>query len=127
MKKLYDPHAEHSKGGTEMLTVLTRLQKIEAKEKCLRVQFLDWLSNTLLNWSNRIHVVSSNIDSPCIIEVAPRKREDSKHAKESKEMVRLREQLASAWSTADTLLREKNEIAENLTKECAELQKEMKK
>ena len=122
-----DNHAEHSKGGTEMLNVLTRLQKIEAKEKCLRVQFLDWLSNTLLNWSNRIHVVSSNIDSPCIIEVAPRKREDSKHAKESKELVRLREQLAAAWATADTILREKNEIAENLTKEFAELQKEMKK
>ena len=122
-----DNHAEHTKGGSEMLNVLTRLQKIEAKEKCLRVQFLDWLSNTLLNWSNRIHVVSSNIDSPCIIEVAPRKREDSKHAKESKEMVRLREQLAAAWATADTILREKNEIAENLMKEFAELQKEMKK
>ena len=122
-----DNHAEHTKGGSEMLNVLTRLQKIEAKEKCLRVQFLDWLSNTLLNWSNRIHVVSSNIDSPCIIEVAPRKREDSKHAKESKEIVRLREQLAAAWATADTILREKNEIAENLTKEFAELQKEMKK
>ena len=122
-----DNYAEHSKGGSEMLNVLTRLQKIEAKEKCLRVQFLDWLSNTLLNWSNRIHVVSGNIDSPCIIEVAPRKREDSKHAKESKELVRLREQLAAAWATADTILREKNEIAENLTKEFAELQKEMKK
>lgn len=127
MKKLQDPYAEHSKGGTEMLTVLTRLQKIEAKEKCLRVQFLDWLSNTLLNWSNRIHVVSSNIDSPCIIEVAPRKREDSKHAKESKEIVRLREQLAAAWSTADTILREKNEMAGTLMKEVEELQKEMKK
>ena len=122
-----DNHAEHSKGGSDMLNVLTRLQKIEAKEKCLRVQFLDWLSNTLLNWSNRIHVVSSNIDSPCIIEVAPRKREDSKHAKESKEIVRLKEQLAAAWSTADTILREKNEIAGNLMKEVTELQKEMKK
>lgn len=127
MKKLQDPHAEHSKGGTKMLNVLTRLQKIEAKEKCLRVQFLDWLSDTLLNWSNRAHVMACKINSPCIIEVAPRKREDSKHAKESKEIVRLREQLAAAWSTADTILREKNEMAENLTKEVAELQKEMMK
>ena len=127
MKKLQDPYPAHSKGGIEMSNVLTRLQKIEDKEKCLRVQFLDWLSNTLLNWSNRAHVMACKINSPCLIEVVPREKEDSKHAKESKEIVRLREQLAAAWSTADTILREKNEIAENLTKEVAELQKEMKK
>ena len=123
MKKLQDPYAEHSKGGSEMLNVLTRLQKIEAKEKCLRVQFLDWLSDTLLNWSNRAHVMACKINSPCLIEVAPRKREDSKHAKESKEIVLLREKLATAWSSADTILREKNEMAEKLTKEFEELQK----
>lgn len=122
-----DNHAEHTKGGSEMLNVLTRLQKIEAKEKCLRVQFLDWLSNTLLNWSNRVHVVSGNINSPCIIEVAPRKREESKHAKESKEIVRLRESMTNLNETIFSLRKENNELAENLMKEVAELQKEMKK
>jgi hypothetical protein len=69
----------------DMKSLWTKLNKIEAKEKCLRVQFLDWLSDKLLNWSNRVHVMSSKIDSPCLIEVAPRKKEDSNHAKESKE------------------------------------------
>ncbi len=84
---------EHTKVGTEMLSVLQKLNQIEAKEKCLRVQFLDWLSDKLLNWSNRIHEMSVRIESPCLIEVAPRKKEDSQHAKESKEIARLKELL----------------------------------
>lgn len=74
----------------EMKTLWDKLNKIEAKEKCLRVQFLDWFSDKLLNWSNRVHVMSSKINSPCLIEVTPRKKEDSKHFKESKEIARLR-------------------------------------
>ena len=74
----------------EMKNLWNKLNKIEAKEKCLRVQFLDWLSDKLLNWSNRIHVMSSKINSPCLLEVAPRKKEDSQHAKENKEISRLR-------------------------------------
>ena len=74
----------------EMKVMLKRLEKIEAKEKCLRVQFLDWLSDKLLNWSNRVHVMAVKIESPCFIEVEPRKREDSKHFKESKEIERLK-------------------------------------
>lgn len=77
----------------EMYQMNERLRKIEAKEKCLRVQFLDWLSDKLLDWSNRTHVMASRIDSPCLIEVAPRKKEDSKHAGESKEIARLKELL----------------------------------
>lgn len=74
----------------EMKDIWSKLNKIEAKERCLRVQFLDWLSDKLLDWSNRIHVMSSKIDSPCLIEVAPRKKEDSHHFKESKEIARLK-------------------------------------
>ncbi len=84
---------KHTVVGTEMLSVLQKLNQIEAKEKCLRVQFLDWLSDKLLNWSNRIHEMSVRIESPCLIEVAPRKKEDSQHAKESKEIARLKELL----------------------------------
>ena len=78
----------------EMKDLWSKLNKIEAKEKCLRVQFLDWLSDKLLDWSNRVHVMSANIDSPCLIEVAPRKKEDSNAAKEAKEIARLKELLA---------------------------------
>ncbi len=84
---------KHTVVGTEMLSVLQKLNQIEAKEKCLRVQFLDWLSDKLLNWSNRVHEMSVRIESPCLIEVAPRKKEDSQHAKESKEIARLKELL----------------------------------
>ena len=55
---------EHSKVGAEMLSVLERFQEIEAKEKCIRVQFLDWLSDKLLDWSNQVHTMASNINSP---------------------------------------------------------------
>lgn len=82
-----------TKLGSEMGDMLVKLNKIEAKEKCIRVQFLDWLSDKLLNWSNRIHMMSVRIESPCLIEVAPRKKEDSQHAKETKEIARLKELL----------------------------------
>lgn len=94
----------------EMKDLWTKLNKIEAKEKCLRVQFLDWLSDKLLNWSNRVHVMSANIDSPCLIEVAPRKKEDSTHYKESKELARLKQ-----------LIKEKDEVNNNLRKANADL------
>ena len=76
-------------------------RNIEAKERCLRVQFLDWLSDKLLDWSNRVHVVSSKIDSPCLIEVIPRTKEESKSAKENKEITRLKEQLQNAYERED--------------------------
>jgi hypothetical protein len=85
------PHIDENK--EELKNLWVKLNKIEAKEKCLRVQFLDWLSDKLLNWSNRVHVMASRIDSPCLIEVAPRKKEESKHARESKEIARLKELL----------------------------------
>jgi hypothetical protein len=87
--------APPSKESKIMHEYLHKLNKIEAKERCLRVQFLDWLSDKLLNWSNRVHEASVRIDAPCVIEVAPRKREESQHAKESKEIARLKELLAT--------------------------------
>ena len=89
-KALNSPPSEVSK---DMKTMLTKLNEIEEKSKCLRVQFLDWFSDKLLNWSNRCHEMSVRIDSPCVIKVTPRKREDSQHAKESKEIARLKELL----------------------------------
>ena len=85
---------EHTAVGSEMLDVLKKFEKIEEKSKCLRVQFLDWLSDKLLNWSNRIHVMSVRIDSPCVIKVEPRKKEQSKSAIENKEIARLKDLLS---------------------------------
>ena len=85
---------KHTAVGAEMKQVLEKFHQIEEKEKCLRVQFLDWFSDKLLNWSNRIHEMSVRIDSPCVIRVTPRTKEDSQHAKESKEIARLKELLA---------------------------------
>ena len=79
--------------AAEMKALRAKLDKIEAKEKCLRVQFLDWLSDKLLDWSNRVHIMAVKIESPCIIEIAPRKKEDSRSAKESNEIARLHELL----------------------------------
>lgn len=90
---LKDTQLKEHTPDPEMVNMLKKLQKIEAKEKCLRVQFLDWLSDKLLDWSNRVHEMAVRIESPCIIEVAPRKKEDSQAAKESKEITKLRELL----------------------------------
>jgi hypothetical protein len=80
---------EHSDGGKKLLPILEKLSKIEKKERCLRVKFLDWLSDKLLDWSNRIHVMAGRIDSPCLIQVPLRTKEDSKSAIQSKEILRL--------------------------------------
>lgn len=82
----------------EMKSWLVKFDEIEEKNKCLRVQFLDWLSDKLLNWSNRFHEMSVRIDSPCVIKVEPRKKEESQHAKESREIARLKELLKKEQS-----------------------------
>ena len=84
---------KHTEVGEEMLGFLKKFEEIEEKSKCLRVQFLDWLSDKLLDWSNKCHVASVKIDSPCVLKVEPRKKEESKDAKERKEVAQLKEDL----------------------------------
>ena len=52
---------------------LTKLDQIAAKNKCLRVQFLDWLAVKVKHygdtWSANIQAVSNKIDAPCVIKV----------------------------------------------------------
>ena len=48
-------------------TLQDKFNQIEDKNKCLRVQFLDWLSNKMLDWSKQIKQVSDRIDAPCVI------------------------------------------------------------
>jgi hypothetical protein len=89
-----DSEVKHTPVGAEMKDWLNKFHDIEEKNKCLRVQFLDWLSDKLLDWSNSLHVMSVKIDSPCIIKVEPRKKEDSQDAKDRAEISRLKELLA---------------------------------
>lgn len=113
-----DPkNVQHTKVGEEMVGWLQKFQDIEKKNRCLRVRFLDWLSDKLLNWSNRLHVMSANIDSPCVLEVAPRKKEDSQHAKESKKIQELRESLAQAYARQDKLKEENLKLSKELVKD----------
>ena len=119
LKELH-PNVDHSPVGEEMLGFLKKFEQIEEKSKCLRVQFLDWLSDKLLNWSNKCHVMSVNIDSPCVIKVEPRKKEDSRDAKERKEIARLKELLSREQERAEKWKQQANEAAEVLTKVTVE-------
>jgi hypothetical protein len=48
-------------------------ERIEQKNRCLRVRFLDWLSEKVAyygrTWSVKIKKVSDNIHSPCVIKL----------------------------------------------------------
>ena len=65
---------EFSQAVDTTINVWTRLNQIEQKERCIRVKFLDWLSDKLLSWSKKVHGMSVKIDSPCIIRL-PEKKE----------------------------------------------------
>lgn len=107
----------------DIVKVMAKFNQITAKEKCLRVQMLDWLSDKLLDWShkleswsNHVHAVAANIDSPCLIEVTPRKKEESKSAIESKKIQKLKEQALV-----------KEQALEEIKKENDKMQQELKK
>lgn len=109
---------KHTEAGKEMLSFLNKFEEIEEKSKCLRVQFLDWLSDKLLSWSNKLHVWSVKIDSPCVIKVAPRSREDSKDAHERAEIAKLKENIkrlneenTKLWSDRRKAAEEVKEVA----------------
>lgn len=98
---------KHTPIGYEMKDWLTKFHDIEEKNKCLRVQFLDWLSDKLLDWSNKLHVMSVKIDSPCVIKVEPRKKTDSQDAKDRAEVARLKELLEQSKSENSKLWNER--------------------
>ena len=58
--------------------VLASLEKIELKNRCVRVRFLDWLSEKLLAWSKKAHEMSVAIDSPCAIKLPEKKEKQPK-------------------------------------------------
>ena len=98
-----DGEMKHTAVGYEMKGWLNKFHEIEEKNKCLRVQFLDWLSDKLLDWSNKLHVMSVKIDSPCVIKVEPRKKTDSQDAKDRAEVARLKELLEKSKNENEKL------------------------
>jgi len=90
-----------------MLGLLNKFHEIEEKNKCVRVQFLDWLSDKLLDWSNSIHEMSVKIDSPCVLKVEPRTKEQSNDAKERKQIAWLKEDIERLKRQNDKLMEDR--------------------
>ena len=61
--------AEHDMSVNVFKSYKVRSEQIEAKQACMRVQFLDWLSGKLLEWSKKTKEISDHIDSPCFIKL----------------------------------------------------------
>ena len=58
----------------ELNNVITKLERIEEKNRCFRVRMLDWLSDTFHHWGDICHQKSVKIDSPCVIRM-PKEQE----------------------------------------------------
>lgn len=58
----------------ELNHVITKLERIEEKNRCFRVRMLDWLSDTFHHWGDICHQKSVKIDSPCVIRM-PKEQE----------------------------------------------------
>lgn len=61
--------AEHDLSVSVFKSYQDKVAKIEAKQACMRVQFLDWLSIKLAEWSKKVKDMSDRINSPCIIKL----------------------------------------------------------
>jgi hypothetical protein len=68
---MYTPNTKirESEDFRAIYNVMDKFRKIEEKNRCLRVQFLDWLSAKMHSWAVSIKAMSDRIDSPCIIKV----------------------------------------------------------
>jgi pimeloyl-CoA synthetase len=74
----YNPYTsekttEHTPAGKEMLTALQQFKRIEEKNRCVRVRFLDWLSLKLIDWSKKTKEMAERIDNPCAIKLPQQK------------------------------------------------------
>ena len=54
--------------------VMQKFARIEEKNRCLRVQFLDWLAVKMHAWADGVKAMSDRIDSPCIIKIEPKRK-----------------------------------------------------
>jgi hypothetical protein len=73
---MYNPNTpiRDSEDFQNIRNVIQKFERIEEKNRCLRVQFLDWLSVKMHAWADGVKAMSDRIDSPCIIKVEPKRK-----------------------------------------------------
>jgi hypothetical protein len=73
---MYKPNTaiRESEDFQNIRNVMSKFERIEEKNRCLRVQFLDWLSVKMHAWADGVKAMSDRIDSPCIIKVEPKRK-----------------------------------------------------
>ena len=69
-----NPAIRESEDFRNIRNVMSKFERIEEKNRCLRVQFLDWLSMKMHSWADGVKAMSDLIDSPCIIKVEPKRK-----------------------------------------------------
>ena len=69
-----NPTIRDSEDFQNIRNVMQKFERIEEKNRCLRVQFLDWLSVKMHAWADGVKAMSDRIDSPCIIKVEPKRK-----------------------------------------------------
>ena len=69
-----NPAIRESEDFRNIRNVMSKFEKIQEKNRCLRVQFLDWLSVKMHAWADGVKAMSDRIDSPCIIKVEPKRK-----------------------------------------------------
>ena len=69
LSNLMSKDPETAKVVKEMEGWLNTFHRIEEKNRCVRVRFLDWLAAKLASWSVRVKTASDRIHSPCFIKV----------------------------------------------------------
>jgi hypothetical protein len=69
-----NPAIRESEDFQNIRNVMSKFEKIQEKNRCLRVQFLDWLSVKMHAWADGVKAMSDRIDSPCIIKVDPKRK-----------------------------------------------------
>jgi len=73
---MYKPNTpiRDSEDFQNIRNVMQKFERIEEKNRCLRVQFLDWLSVKMHAWADGVKAMSDRIDSPCIIKVESKRK-----------------------------------------------------
>ena len=69
-----NPTIRESEDFYNIRNVMQKFERIEEKNRCLRVQFLDWLSVKMHAWANGVKAMSDRIDSPCVIKIEPKRK-----------------------------------------------------
>lgn len=69
MPYLSNEKIRNSEDFKHISNLMKTFETIEEKNRCLRVRFLDWLSEKLIQWSTKAKEMSNKIHSPCKIKI----------------------------------------------------------